>query len=586
MPAKKRGLSNQQIQQNKTDAILNGVDAWCSYWRANPHRFAEEFLGLKLKLFQKILLYAMMVYDNFYFVAARGIGKTFLVAIFAVCRGILYPGSLMVACSCTFKQGKEIALKIVDLLMPKSPLLRNEISEYCIARDECAIYFKNGSYLKIYVANENARGARSNIIIIDESRMVNQHIVDTVFKPMNACPRQPGYLSKPEYAHLQEMNKELYMSSAWYCASEMYDKVKAYTANMLDASLKYFICALPYQLSILEGLLMRKQIENDMSEATFSDIAFSMERESLFYGSMEDALFDFKVVNSRRVISKALLDLEFYRSNNIKIQDKQKGELRILSVDVALMASKKHDNDASALIIHSAMPTTTHNYIDNIVHISTQEGLITEELGMLIMRYFYQYDCDYLVVDANGVGMAVVDFIMSDRYDPVYGQTYGAIDCIDNPEISERCKVRGARKALYAIKANAKLNNDMAITLRAGFQNGYINLLVGDAQAEDELSKIKGFQKMTDIQQARCRLPYIQTTFLINELINLTHDTSNGLIKVKEKTGMRKDRYSSLEYGYWIITQELGKKLKPKQNNNNIAQKLPFRKPLIPGSRY
>ena len=69
------------------------------------------------------------------------------------------------------------------------------------------------------------------------------------------------------------------------------------------------------------------------------------------------------------------------------------------------------------------------------------------------------------------------------------------------------------------------------------------------------------------------KLPYIQTTLLIDELINLTHDTSNNLIKVKERPGMRKDRYSSCEYG-WALIQELSKQLKPKSSTEDILSKL------------
>lgn len=98
--------------------------------------------------------------------------------------------------------------------------------------------------------------ARSTIIITDESRMVKQEIVDSILRPMNVS-RRPGYLDKDEYKHLQEMPKEMYMSSAWYKSSEMFEKVKDYTANLLDDKKSYFICALPYQLSISEGLMMR-----------------------------------------------------------------------------------------------------------------------------------------------------------------------------------------------------------------------------------------------------------------------------------------------------------------------------------------
>lgn len=41
--------------------ILDGVDAWAGYYRANPHRFAKDYLNVNLRLFQKILLFMMNV---------------------------------------------------------------------------------------------------------------------------------------------------------------------------------------------------------------------------------------------------------------------------------------------------------------------------------------------------------------------------------------------------------------------------------------------------------------------------------------------------------------------------------------------
>lgn len=277
----KNNKTDTEIRQDKTERIMNIIDERCGYYRANPQRFCEEFLNIYLKLFQKILIWVMMHYDAFYFIAARGIGKTYLVALYAVCKCILFPGSKIVCCSYTFKQGKEIILKITDDFMHKSSLLRNEVLKTSIGQNDCSVYFKNESFIRVVVAGESSRGVRSNILIIDESRLVPQKIVDTILRPFNAAPRQPGYLRKPEYAHLSEMNKEFYLSSAFYSASEMYEKVKAYTANMLDPKLNYFVCDLPYMLSIKEGLLMRQQITNEMSEATFSDISFSINKTVL-----------------------------------------------------------------------------------------------------------------------------------------------------------------------------------------------------------------------------------------------------------------------------------------------------------------
>ena len=573
----KSNKTDKQILQDKNDRIMNTIAERCSYYRANPQRFCEEFLNIHLKLFQKILIWAMMHYDAFYFIASRGLGKTYLVALFAVCRCILYPGSKIVCCSYTFKQGKEIILKITDDFMQKSALLRNEISKVSTGQNDCFVYFKNGSWIRVVVAGESSRGARSNILIIDESRLVSQKIVDTILRPMNAAPRQPGYLRKPEYAHLQEMNKEFYLSSAFYSASEMYEKVKAYTANMLDPRLNYLVCDLPYMLSIKEGLLMEQQIINEMSEATFSDISFMMEREGRFYGSTDNALFEYKVLDGQRNIGDCIFNLDYYRYTRSKIPEKKTDEVRVLSLDIALLASKKHNNDASAFILHSGIPTSSNEYIDNIVNVDTCEGLTTEELGLETLRRFYQYDCDYLVIDGTGIGQSILDYVMgADRFDPVYGETYGALNVMNKPELEDRCKVKNAPKVIYAIKANARENNDMTLALRAGFQNGYINLLISDTNIEEKLSKIRGYGKLSEVQQAAMRMPYIQTTLLINELINLSHETNNGLIKVKEKTGMRKDRYSSLQYGYALL-QELSKGLKPKTDTEDFLSKLTIR---------
>lgn len=570
------GLTDKEIRESKSERTMKIVDERASYYRANPHRFAEDYLGIHLKLFQKILLYAMMHYDYFLFLASRGLGKTYLVALFGVIRCILFPGTKIVAVSATFKQGKEIVLKITDDFMIHSSLLRSEISRTSTGQNDCGVWFKNGSWIQVRVASENSRGARSNIIIVDESRMVNQKLVDTVIRPMNAAPRHPGYLNKPEYKHLQEMNKEMYMSSAWYRASELFDKAKAYTANFLDPNRKYFICDLPYQLSIMEGLLMRESIENEMSEETFSEISFLMERCGVFWGSSEDALFNFNVLNERRNIQDGLKHLDWYRETATPIPRKGINEKRILSLDVALLASKKHDNDASCFILNQLMMSDS-NSVSNISFIDTQEGLLTEELGLITMRYFYQYNCDYLAIDASGVGQGALDYVMQDRYDPQYGVTYKAMTCINNDDLASRCKVKDANKVVYAIKANARQNNDMTLALRAAMQNGYINLLLSETDMEDKWSKIiKGYSKLSDYQKAKLRIPYYQTTFLIDELINLDHDVVNGLIKVKEKSGMRKDRYSSLQYNYYVVEQL---KLKKRRNTqqNNLADLLPIK---------
>ena len=575
-------LTDKQIKEDRTSKIMNTVAQRASYYRANPHRFCSDYLFPDtpnfLKTFQKILIWAMIHSDSFCFIACRGIGKTFLVALFSVIKCILYPGTKIVVSSATFKQSKELVGKITDDFMHRSAMLRSEIERTSTGQNDCGVWFKNGSFLVCRVANENARGARCNVLIIDESRLVPKHIIDDIFVPMLNAPRSPGYLSKPEYSHLAEVGQKLFLSSAWYKQSELYSMLKGYTINMLKDDSRFFACDLPYQLSIASNIMMRETIENVMADPDFNDISFMMEYEGKFYGSGEDSLFKLDVLENRRNIKTSFRSLEYYRNTNTKPPMKQAGEKRILSVDIALLASRRHNNDASCFIINQLLPNGEMDYISNIVYIDTSEGLVTDELGIMIMRYFYQYDCDFLSIDANGVGQSCLDFCFSDRYDAIYGCTYPAIQTVNSDELNERCKIKNAPKVIYAIKANAKSNNDMALALRAGFQNGNINLLISENNIEDEISNIiKGYNKLSIPQQVREKIPYLQTTFLIEELINLEHDIVNGLVKVKEKSGMRKDRYSSLEYNYYVA-QELARKLKPKNNNTqNLVNLLPIK---------
>lgn len=570
--------TDKQIKQEKTTMIMQTVDKHTSFFRENPHRFAET-LGIKLKLFQKILL--CMMFKNYFFVyiASRGQGKSWLSALYGVIRCILYPHTQIVCSSGTKGQANIILLKIQDDFMKNYPLVDAEILKCSIGQNDAAIYFRNGSWIKTAVASDNARGLRANVLIIDEFRLVDKKIMDTVLKKFLSAPRHPGYLDKKEYEHLQERNIELYLSSAYFQDSDMYKKCQDYTAALLDDTKKYFICGLPYTLAVKEGLLMKDAILDEMSESTFSDITWMMEMDALFYGNGEDSLFSYSVLTKQRRLFESLYPLNVYRTKDLKIPDVGKDDIRILAVDIALLASRKHDNDASAFTITDNKKISDNNYITNLSYIETQEGLVTDDLGLLVMRYFYNYKCTYLALDGSGIGQAIVDYVAQDRFDPMYNITYKAIICINNEDMALRCKVKDANKVLYVFKANATTNNDMCLSLRAAIQNGMINFLVSDTEAESYVRKnIKGYSKMTVSDQVLYRVPYAQTSLLIEELVKLDHEIKGGKISVKEKSGMRKDRYSSLLYNAACL-QQIVMSMKPKKQETNYNQIFKIRAP-------
>lgn len=567
-----------EIEKDKQQKIMETVAWRAGYYRNNPHRYVIDVLGLSLKWFQQILLWCMMHYNFVMYLAARGQGKTYLTALFCCVRCILFPGTKIVVSSGTLKQANEVLLKIQDDFMKQSSILRSEIEKCNIGQNDASIYFKNGSWIKTRTSSENSRSARANCIVVDEFRMVDETVINTVLRKFLTSPRQPKYLRKPEYAHLQERNKEIYMSSAYFKSSWAYRKAQSYTLNFFDDTKKYFICGLPYQVSVREGLLSRSQLEDEMSEADYNELVQQMEMECLWFGDTDGSLFKFDELTARRRLRKAFPPLSFC-NDKITIPKLTATGKRILSIDVALMQStKKKKNDASAIFINDLIQVNDTAYQSNFVYGETFEGLKTDELGMIVMKYFYEYQCTDLVLDTNGIGLGVYDFITKDQICQENGKRYQAMTCINDKDMAERCKVREANKVVWSVKANANFNNEICVLLRNGIQNGKINFLIPEQDADSSLKETyKGYFKMSPTEQAKLKMSYIQTTFAVYELIKLDHEIKNGNIKVKEVDGMRKDRYSSIAYSYWCACQ-LELKLKPKtQNTQSLVSKLPIR---------
>lgn len=567
-----------EIEKDKQQKIMETVAWRAGYYRSNPHRYVIDVLGLSLKWFQQILLWCMMHYNFVMYLAARGQGKTYLTALFCCVRCILFPGTKIVVSSGTLKQANEVLLKIQDDFMKQSSILRSEIEKCNIGQNDASIYFKNGSWIKTRTSSENSRSARANCIVVDEFRMVDETVINTVLRKFLTSPRQPKYLQKPEYAHMQERNKEIYMSSAYFKSSWAYRKAQSYTLNFFDDTKKYFICGLPYQVSVREGLLSRSQLEDEMSEADYNELVQQMEMECLWFGDTDGSLFKFDELTARRRLRKAFPPLSFC-NDKISIPKLTATGKRILSIDVALMQStKKKKNDASAIFINDLIQVNDTAYQSNFVYGETFEGLKTDELGMIVMKYFYEYQCTDLVLDTNGIGLGVYDFITKEQICQENGKRYQAMTCINDKDMAERCKVRDANKVVWSIKANANFNNEICVLLRNGIQNGKINFLIPEQDADSSLKETyKGYFKMSPTEQAKLKMSYIQTTFAVYELIKLDHEVKNGNIKVKEVEGMRKDRYSSIAYSYWCACQ-LELKLKPKtQDTQSLVNKLPIR---------
>ncbi len=582
--------TDTKAENSKERAVLQGVDLWCSFYRGNPHRFASDYLHLNLHLFQKILLVMMNLSSVTVFIGSRGIGKTFLSAVFCTVRCILYPGTKICIASGTRGQGINVLEKIILELKPNSPELAAEIDEKQtkINGTNAQIVFKNTSYIKVVTASDSARGNRANLLLLDEFRMISKDVIDTILRKFLTQKRMPRYESltkeerKREYA--KERNMTMYLSSAYFVDHWSYLKCTDTARFMLDDQKKQFVCGLPYQLSLEEGLIDRETVADEMAETDFNEVKFEMEYEALWYGNADGAFFDFSSISKNRKIKYPMLPNKLSSllgsSAETRITSKQNGEIRILSADIALMSSKKNNNDATAIFVGQLVPTKAGRYCSNIVYADSYEGLRTDDQALVIRRLFDEYECDYIVLDTNGIGLGVYDALARDILDPETGEIYPAVSCCNNTEMASRCAVMGAEKVVWSIKASANFNSDCAFLLREAFRSGRIRLLCTEYDAENYLGEIKGYKSLSPSEKIKIQMPYINTTLLVDELTKLQYEESGGKVKVYEKSGMRKDRYSALSYYYYVALQ-IENKVNKKQSGSSADADMFIIKPPV-----
>lgn len=580
---KNRNFNKKKENMTKSEKLMNGVATWCSFYRMFPHVFVKDYFGIDLKPFQKILIYHMMKCTQTCYIASRGQGKTWLTAIFICVRCILFPETKVVIASGQLQQSIEVLEKIQELMNNSSNLTR-EIREIRIGRQNAGMNFINGSWVKVVASNDGARGKRGNLLILDEFRMIDKTIVDTVLKKFLSAPRQPNYLKKEEYKHLKEPNKQIYLTSAYFKSNWSWEKTKAFFKSMTDGK-SYFLCSLPYQMALKEELLMREAIEEEMSESDFNEITWSMEMGALFYGSSDKAWFDFEELNQNRVVKEILYPKSFYKKyknlKGLEYKPKVDGEIRLLTCDIAIMETtskrKKSKNDNSVYSLIRLIPNNRKTaYKKYVSYVEAHEGGNTTVQALRIRKLYDEFDCDYIVLDTQSGGIGVYDNLVTNLYDKEENIEYEALSCCNDADMASRCMIDDAPKAIWSMKAYEQINNDMHIYVKDDLKQGKLRLLVNEIEGKDFLKEIKGFESLPLEKQAELSVPYYQTAILVNEMLALENVGKDGKIKLKEPSGGRKDRYSSLGYGVYVSKLLEREKLRKDEENKTDWNNAPM----------
>lgn len=278
---------------------------------------------------------------------------------------------------------------------------------------------------------------------------------------------------------------------------------------------------------------------------TFNENSFNREYNSLWTGSAENAFFNSEAFDRNRILRQP----HYEAFGRISRQS-----YYLLSVDVA-----RHKGCDSVVWVMLVTPQDQGSSIKQLVNIYTLNDMHFEDQAITIKRLFYKFKAKRIVIDGNGLGTGLVDYMVKTQINPDTGEVFPDFGVYNDDE-GEYKKFRTAsceQDALYIIKANAPINTEAHTLVQSQLGSGKIKLLIDEKVAKAKLLGTRVGQQMTPERRAEYLKPFTLTSILKEEMMNLREETEGINIILKQANkGIGKDKFSALEYGIYYIKHE------------------------------
>lgn len=308
-----------------------------------------------------------------------------------------------------------------------------------------------------------------------------------------------------------------------------------------------------YKLAILEGAVKEDMVDEMKMNGTYNEASFDREYGSIWSGDSENAYFSNNIFEKHRI----LLQPEYEYSGR-----SSKSAYYVIGVDVG----RKGCNTEAAII--KVTPQPQGDAIKSLVNIFSLEAEHFEKQAIHLKKLYYKYKARTMVIDANGLGVGLVDFMVKSQIDPETGDElvpFGVEGGTYEEATQDYKKFRTddmERDALYLIKANAPINTEAHAYVQTQMSSGKVKFLIDEQTAKAKLQSTKVGQNMTPEDRAEYLMPFQQTSILRDQMMNLVEDNEGVNVILKQNNrGIPKDKFSAFEYCmYYIKLEEARKK--------------------------
>jgi hypothetical protein len=448
------------------------------------------------------------------------------------------------------EQAASITCAKIDEICQLIPALANEINfdrgASKKSKNDVKYIFKNGSVIDVLAAKESSRGQRRTGGLMEECVLIDQTALNEIVIPTTNVTR---LLPDGTRNNTEVVNKsQIYITTAGWRSSFAYSKLIELLIMSLIEPDEVMIMGGTYETPVVEGLLDEDFVDQLKSNGTYAEDSFDREYRSIWSGDAVNAFFSSDNFDKYRV----LLQPEYEHSGR-----SSKSAYYILGVDVGRLAC------TTEVSVIKVTPQPTGPFLKSIVNLYTLEAEHFEDQAIEIKKIYYKYKARTIALDANGIGAGFVDFLTRGQIDPETGEElppFGVEGGTAEDATDPYKKIKGVgveNDALFLIKANAPLNTEMYSYTKVQMLSGKVKFLQDEASAKAKLMETKLGQNMSTAQRETYLKPFVLTTALKSQMMNLVEENEGVNIILKpDSKSIKHDKFSALIYGLYYIKKE------------------------------
>lgn len=533
-------------------SIQDLLEKYMNFFTAYPDIFLDLIapVDAQIKLFpyQRVFLRAIMRFKNVYVTACRAFSKSFITILGMVLQCIFMPRTKRFICAPMKAQAAQIAKEKLTEIFRAWPLLRREVIGGDLTevpgnygKDYVTLRFRNGSQFDVVGALESSLGGRRHGGLLDEIKLHDEELVNTVVLPlMNVSRRLPDGTVNPKEPNQQQ----ICATSAWLKTSFAYIKLIDMFVDSIINPQSTFVFGCDYRVPVMHGLLARDFVNKLKMSPSFNEETFAREYLSIWTGGGDESWFDFDKLQRYRKIKNPEKHANFRVGSN---------QYYLISVDVGRLS----DQTVACIWRVNILQDKHYATLVNLFVLGRQaEKKTFQEQAIDIKRLVNDFQPREVIIDCNGLGVGLADVMIQTQIDDD-GVEYGPLGFFNNDDY-KKIQPKDCPTILYSLKANGPLNSKIHGNAYTRVNNGLVRFLIKEQDARSMLLATKTGQRMSLRERVERLMPHEMTTKLFEEMANLRLKRGGtGLDIVLEQINAHypKDKYSAFAYGLWRIKE-------------------------------